>query len=356
MQKNLIFRLKNGKRPVSWQLPIKNVLLPKDNGNGVLVDKLIHYVPGAPSIFVEDYKGESKAEDIVFEDGYLSVSPTDVLKIEILKKHRWFDVHYELVDDNATAEKELKHYELQKKAMLLVDESDETKLKATALALIGQEAFSLSAVICKARLSKMAMTEPLKIIKEIESELYESKYIAGLATLLGVIKTNNTNTAVVWGDSGNIIIRLAVGENAIDEMAKFLSVKSDESVITLQRIGELTNMNDSGAGNTKKPVDTTKDDLIKKQEAEIQILRKQLSEKQSGQAASSTEATTASGQTTSDGSQGGNDGANANTSDNDQKLAEVQKEYVELFEKDLPPNKKNDINWLSERIKEKKAQ
>lgn len=358
------FRLKNGKKPISWQLPLANVLLPKiDPATGKEgPEKLIHYVPGASSIYVEDYKGDKKGQDIWFEDGEIEVRDSDVLKIEILKRHRWFNVHYELVDDNASAQRELDQFDLQEKALQLVNESDVLKLQAIALVHLGERAFGWTELMCKAELKKKAFSDPKAIIEEFGKPSYQSRYIVCLAMLKKIIKTNLGNTAVVWADTEQVIVRLAAGENAIDVLSQFLSSNSEGAMVTLQRLSEKAEGTPAAvsAKFESQAVDNSAELAAK--DKEIEELKKQLAAKnepkQEAQVANVTTGPDNQGVSATEEVETIEENKNeGQTGDAAPTLEELQQKYLKLSgARMLPPNQKNDAAWLLNKINALEAQ
>lgn len=330
MTTKITFRLKEDKKPVSWQLPLANVFLPKINPEtNQEEDKLVHYLPGAPSIWVEDYKGQKKPEDVWFEDGEIEVSPNNKLLLEILQKHRWFNVHYEKVDDEATALAENSKYDNIQKALALVDSSDDIEVKANALVLIGQNAFGYTPNKCRADLKKLAFDDADKVIEEVNKPNYESKYLVSLALLKNIITIDQGGTAVIWTDNKSVILRIAVGENPVDEMSKFLSKTNDEaSRVTLQRIGELTTTAKEVAPIAPKATEASSKILAEK-DAEIEVLRKQLAKQNS-----SVEEEDNVGST--------------ETLD----IEQLKIQYFKKFEKEVPVNKKSDAAWILSKLNE----
>ncbi len=356
--KNLVFRMTEGRKPISWQLPLSNVMLPRlDEKTNQWIDKLVHYLPGSASIFMEDYKGDKKGEDIWFEDGEIEVRPTDALKIEILKRHPWFNIHFELVDDDSSAEKELQGFELQEKALSLIEESDPLKQQAIALVLIGQQAFTWSSIKCKAELKKKAFAEPKEVMSEFNKPNFQARYIVGLAMLKKIITTDRSNTAVVWADTQQTILRIAVGESAVDKLSDFLSVNTEESIITFQRLSELAentkdNFDSEPAvakviqleGTTTASDNSTK--LLADKDKEIEELKAKLAAKDTPPESRN--------QLVSDSTKGeGNEGDGEDTDLGEPlTLAQLQEKYVALFANPVPNLKKNDAKWLLNKIEE----
>jgi hypothetical protein len=237
--KNIIFRLLNDEKPISWQLPLEHLLLPKIVDGIAGAEKHVHYIKGASTIYVEDYKGDKKPEQVVFEDGELEVRPTDFLLLELLRRHPWMGKKYFEVNEEKEAKKSLEIYELRDKANALINKMDEIELSAASLAILGEGSIHWGTTMCKAKLKERAYENPIDLINEMETPDYENRYLVSLAIMKKIIRVNPSNTAVVWGDTENVIVRIAVGENPITRMAEFLSGSGEEVSITKQRLGEL---------------------------------------------------------------------------------------------------------------------
>ncbi len=361
MSKKVLFRLLGEVSPVSWELPLRNIFLPKkDERNGTFADKLVAYRKGAPSIWDEDYKGDLKPISAVyFENGTLEVDETDVLLLEILEKHRFAGKRYERYDPNTSAEKQLEIFALRDKANNLVSVSGEVRVKAMAMALIGQETISFTEIQALAALKQKAYDDPKALIEEYNKPDYEAKYVVGLAYLKGVIKDNESQTQVVWADTGASILPLAVGENGLDQMSKFLATRTEQSTVLLQRLGTLvadadkqdasTTTTDSApttTGNLSESVEK----VLSEKDAEIAELKRQLAEKA---VVNKPEVVVVADEVIK-GSPDGNKKEDENEEEEDPALLEARQQYLKVIGKEVPVNKKNNLDWINEKIQEGK--
>lgn len=337
----IIFRLIGDVFPVSWELPLRNIYLPRTK-DGQTSDKLVAYRKGATSIWEEDYKGDKEAIGAVyFEDGLLEVIATDTLLLEIMSKHRFNNVQFEKFDPNTSAEKKLADFELRDTALDIVNVGDEFAIKALALVIIGQDALSWSDTQCRAELKTKAYEDPKFIIDESEKPDYEVKYLVGLAYLKGIIKDNPTQTAVVWSDNDGIIIRLAVGENGIDQMTKFLAVKTEQSTITMQRLGDLTEQKVATSNIMVNDAKEVKDDsktkaLLSEKDQIITELKAKLAATNAYKLDEEEEK------------------ENLIVEDKELTIEELSAKYFKLVGKQVPVNKKSDAAWILTKIKEAK--
>lgn len=236
--KNIVrFRLIGEKTPVSFQIPLRGMMIEKKvNGRSVGLKKVV-YIPGAPSIWKEDYEGDEEERQLWMEDGILDIQRGDFNALEILKRHPWFGVKFEIQDEEADAFKELEHLELVEKALQRVNISQEDELRATAVVLLGSGVISWGENRVKAGLKKLAYDKPETVLQEMDAVDYHSKYISALAHMKGVILLNPSRTAVTWED-GKVIVKVATGQDPLRKLAEFLADSTEEATTTLQEIGE----------------------------------------------------------------------------------------------------------------------
>jgi len=304
-----VYKLKDGKKPKGWQLPLSEVLIAKEK-KGIKSLKKIKYVPGTDSFFAEDLAGDLKPVDIWFNDGQLVVPKVDKLTNDLLQMHPWYNKFYELYNPEIEAGRELESLKVKGDARRLIEESDSEKLKAIALALFGVNAFNWGESKCELELLKYADQKPTQLQAELRSKDYESKYLAALAFSKQIVATNPTKTTVIWNDTTKgVILRLAKGESGIHKLGELLSTRTQESELILQEIGLRIEKLD-----IKLPKVDPKD-------AEIAALKAKLV-------------------------------AAEKISKTDEKLSlkVATEKYVSKFGK-VPNNKKNDLDWILSKIK-----
>lgn len=314
------YKLLNDKKPQSWQLPLNDVLIAKLNEKNEPELKGIKYIPGMSSFYAEDIKGDLTSKSIWFSRGLLRVPKIDKLTNALLQAHPWFNKYYELHDTAIASKRELERLRVKDEARKLIEESDTEKIRASALAIFGQKAFSWDADTCELELRKFADQQPEKLQKELNSKDYESKYLASLSLAKEIVKTNLGKTAVVWNDTTEgIIIKLAKGENAISKFGEYLSTRTDESEMVLQEIMlrvEKMDIPEEKPQDLKQKL-SQKDQELADKEAEIAKLKAMLEGKSS-----------------------------------DNALDQVRAKYEEVLNKKVPPRFTNDIEWLQKAIDE----
>lgn len=336
----LIFKMKNGAKPASWKLGYKDLLLTKFDPTTKrnLGKKRVQYVAGESSIYKEDHTDDKRPSPIYFEYGICKVHKDDFAKIELLKRHPHFDVVYELVDANADAKKELEQIGSIEKALDRVNGivQDEEK-QAVSLVMFGQQAKTWSVEQAFAKLKKEAINKPDNIINKLNSssQNYQAKFISSLALLKGVVRENSIGTAVVWDNNSKEIVSIARGQNGLTQLSAFLAENNETARVTLQELGHrlkrsyVRKVEVNGAeeissllGNDKKDVSSpseteTTSGTEKNDVEEVDFETLEISE--------------------------------FNLEDVD--LEDAQKLYEKAIGK-VPNNKKNDLDWIKEKLLE----
>lgn len=230
----VVFYLLNDLSPETWTLAQKNVLV-KNPKTGFL--EKIYYIPGTNTIWHSELEKQGdilknyKKKDIVFVEGTLSVSPDNIILIEYLKTHSDFKLKYSLVDKDADSQKIIDKTNLITKAVMSL-QGNSLDIKTVGLLVFGESALLQDDKEIEALVKQKAISDPQSIV-DAYSEEGEWKYkkVVALALSKGVIVINPTKTAVLWTDSGENIITLAVGQKAIDETALFLSQSKNETTL-----------------------------------------------------------------------------------------------------------------------------
>ena len=346
----VIFRLNlQGKTPSTWSLPQSNVMAPKDEkGN-----KFIAYYPGEDSCFVEDIVAKNKdlrpADVPLFEYNVsskqteLAVDEQNVALIRYLKTHPWFGVKYSIFSKDGQAKKDLSEFENVEKALELIKESDELKVKAISMAIFGLSSFNKSYTQCAAELKAKAIREPLVIIQAMEATNYETKYVSGLAFVSNIIKLNPTHTAIVWADSSEgVILHVAQGENGLDKLTNFLTNESKEAQVLLQEFNTRLERKERMAVRSEDA-----DKVINEKDAEIAALKKQLEDAKKANE-NKIEAPKTKDVDVVDEDENEEDENTENVS----VLEQLQNDYKEKFGKEAPIAYKNNETWLAKKLAE----
>ena len=333
----IIFALnEDGKTPSSWTIPQESVMAEK-NDAGM---KFINYYKGADTCFVEDITNKdlkpSKVPDFEFNTELnktiLEVDDTNLALLRYLKMHSWFGLRFVIYSNETEANSKLSQYEKVEKALELIKESDDIKIKAIALAILDLGYFYKTSTECLADLKSKAFNQPDLVIAEMEADDYQNKYVSALAFASGIIKNNMTNTAVVWSDNDGVIIHVAQGENGLNKLTEFLKRSTAESEVLLQ---EFQSRFDRSSNNKVNSSDTSSAQL--KTNDDIKALKKMLANATLPKTVEYKEEET--------------DVTDSTPIDYSTKtVEELQKLYVDIICKELPVRYKNDKIWITKEL------
>lgn len=294
-QTPVVFYLLNDLSPETWSVSQKNILV-KNPDTGFLEN--IYYIPGTNTIWHSDLAKQGEIlkdyikKNLYFIEGTLYVSQDDTILIEYLKTHPDFEVRYSLVDKNANAQKSIDKTDLITAAVISL-QGDTLDIKTVGLLVFGESILLQEDKEVEAMVKESAISNPQAIV-DAYSDKGEWKYkkVVALALSKEIIKINATKTAVLWTDTAEPILTLAVGQKPIDEMGLFLSENKNEN--TLQSLSLKLDNKKVASKNITPP---------------------------------------------------GNEEAESS-------LEKLQKEYENKFGAVPPINKKNDVEWLSKKLLE----
>lgn len=233
-QAPLVFFLLNGLAPETWSLSQKNILV-KNPDTGFLEN--IYYIPGTQTIWHNELQKQGDIlknytkKSIYFVEGTLSVQPDDLILIEYLKTHPDFKVKFSLVDKDADAQKSIDKADLITSAVLAL-QGDTLDIKTVGLLVFGESVLQQEKKEIEALVKQTAISDPQAIVNAYsDKDEWKYKKVIALALSKGIIKINATKTAVLWTDSGEPIITLAVGQKPIDETALFIAQNKNETTL-----------------------------------------------------------------------------------------------------------------------------
>jgi len=229
-----VFYLLNGLSPETWSVAQKDVLVK--NPNTGFLEK-IYYIPGTTTIWHSELEKQGDIlknyikKSLYFVEGTLSVPQDDNILIEYLKTHPDFQNKWSLVDKNADAQKSIDKADLITSAILSL-QGNTLDIKTVGLLVFGEEVLLQEDKEIEAMVKQSAISNPQAVV-DAYSEQGEWKYkkVVALALSKAVIKINPTKTAVLWADTGEPILTLAVGQKPIDETGLFLSQNKNETTL-----------------------------------------------------------------------------------------------------------------------------
>lgn len=332
----VIFQVKNG-APTSYTLKRYNVTAT-DPETGVL--KNIDYFKGQSTIFKDEILEKNKnlkptkVPEFVFNPMRnkceLRFDDSDQNLYKYLTTRSDFNVKYEIYSEDIENERKLGKAEKIEKALDYVKESDELKIRALGLAVIGLSSYNKPISSIKATLKDKAINKPKEIILACEDSLFENKLIASLAICSGIVKTNATMTAVVWADNNGRLLNIATGEDFITKFAQHISEKTPQSESLLQEIGKRLDLK-----KQMKESKSAEANEIAKLKAKLAATQEALEISQSK--SKSPEPT---------------EEEKEEASLKELAILEMRERYTEVTGKNLSIRFQNDMDWMEEKINE----
>ena len=324
-----VFQVKKGS-PTSWRVPQKEQMAIKPGTNE---RKFIAYYKGLNTVFVEDVTNKdlkpSKVPDFVLNPTRnkceLRFDDSDSALLKYLTTHTGNGKLWEEYSEDIDSDRKLQKSSNVKKALDIVSDTDELRIKALGLAIIGIETFGKSVKVIRAMLEEKAIESPKFVIDASSDPLYEKKIISSLAIASGIVKTNDTMTSLVWGDNRGIILNIATGEDYIEKLAKYINESNPQSQSILQEIGsrqKSMKFNNESDSSKLSAVEQENERLRK----EIEALKGQSSQ------------TVVAPSEDLDGVP--------------EEIVRARTLYLEKFGKEVHWSKKNDYDWMMKKIEE----
>lgn len=250
----------------------------------------------------------------------LEVRESDSALIAFIECHEDFNKKFERYSEDIESKRKLMEYSEVEKALSIVNESDEYRIKALGLCIIGFDTFGRESIVITKDLKKLAFEEPRKVIDEYENANFDNKLLVSLAFCSNVLETNETHTAIQWVNGKGRVLGIATGEDSIVKMTEFIASQTAESNSVMQEIGKRLDRQ------------IAKKAVAQKDDAKVQSLQERIKE---------LEARLAGKEPIS------NIEVNPeNIPIEEMTLAEARDAYREKFKKPIGARFKNDIEWI----------
>lgn len=324
------YRLIGKKQPATFSMKINGAMGLKNTPNG-LMSKEIGYYKGFESPFSEDViklnKQAKKSRPPMFtfkkhiNATTLDVKETDISLIKFVESHEDFGKKFERYSESVESERKLSEYDVVEKALDVVNENDEHRIKALGLCIIGFETYGKETTVIRRQLKELAFNSPNRVLDEYNNPNFDNKLLVSLAFCGNIIETDSNQTSIQWVSGKGRILGIATGEDSVFKMTEFISSNSPESIAVMQEIGKRLDKI-----ITKKAMDAKEDNKVKRLEDRI----KELEYKLSGQTLVSVEMPPMDYDLLT--------------------LEEAQSLYKERFKKLIPLRYKHNLDWIKEQL------
>lgn len=224
-----VYQTVNNKGGIFFKLRSKNVNVYDEESGTV---RQIRYCPGEQSIFVDEQSSVSRVEHVVFENKTLVV-PFDKPNLR-----KFLECHpdnaanggsvFELANKEVDSEKELENEFAVTDAISLIKARDIDELLPIAISLnINTNQKDLS---IKRALVQQAKANPIKFIELFDSPLVMARTTVAQSFDFQIIE--DRNGAVVWFDTGKLIVSVPVGQDKVQVMTRFVMTDKGSTVLS----------------------------------------------------------------------------------------------------------------------------
>lgn len=224
-----VYQMIGNKGGIFFKLRSKNISVYDEKMKLV---RQIRYCPGEPSIYVDEQSQISKLEHVVFENKILSV-PYDKPNLQ-----QFLDLHpdnkanggsvFELANDEKKSELELEAEFATTDAISLIKSKSIDDLLPVAMALnINTNQSDLS---IKRALVQAAKRNASQFMGLIDSPMVMARTTVAQSFDFQIIEQRSG--AVVWFDTGKLIVSVPVGQDKTEVMTRFVMTDKGSSVLS----------------------------------------------------------------------------------------------------------------------------
>ena len=231
-RKDRTYYLLKGMEPLSYRIKSKNIMW-YDEEKGF--EREIKYTTNQKTPFVDEFKGSSRLEHIVFRDGVLNVPKEKVILQQILSLyHPGKDRIYAEFDSEIVAEDELTSIELEFEALQLAMNMDIDQAEAILRTEIGSSVTTMTSKELKRDLMVFAKRNPGLLIELANDENINIRNIGIKSVEQGIIKLSNDQRTFTWVSNGRKLITVPFDENPYSALAAYF--KTDEGIEVYQTV------------------------------------------------------------------------------------------------------------------------
>jgi hypothetical protein len=230
--KDRIYRLKNGKAPVTATIKSRN-LYWFDEEKGY--EREIKYAVNQKTPFVDEFKGEARLAHITFIDGVLAVPKEKQTLQKLLSLyHPLKDKKYYEVDEVKNAENDLDILELEIEALNIASSMDVDQAEAIMRTEVGNNASKMTSKELKRDLLLFARRNPFLFLELANDDNLNVRNIGIKSVEQGIIKLSNDQRTFTWASNGRKLITVPFDENPYSALAAYF--KTDDGIEVYQTV------------------------------------------------------------------------------------------------------------------------
>jgi len=224
--KDRIYRLKNGKTPLSYMIKAANIYYFDEE---VGYERELKYCENQRTSFVDEMKGEHRLSHIIFRDGVLIVPKNKVTLQKLLSVyHPLKDRLYYEVDEVKKAETQLDWLEFEVAALNAANNLDIDMAEAVMRVELGSNVSKMSSKEVRRDLLLFAKENPKLFLELVTDENVQLRNIGIKATEQGIIELSQDQRSFSWKGTGRKLMSVPFEENPYSALAAWL--KTDEGI------------------------------------------------------------------------------------------------------------------------------
>lgn len=223
-RKDRQYILKGNKEPVARMVRSRFMWYDEDYEGGM--EREVRLATNQKSIFVDEFKGQPKYEQVWFRDGVLQVPLNKVLLQQLLSIHPDNGKIFMEVDNEKDAMSELDMLDLEEEAILLAKDMDIDLAEAIVRVDVGSRVSSMTTSEIKRDLKLMARRSPASFLELAKDENIDIRNKGIKAVEQNIIKLDNDNRTFRWAKNDRVLCVASFEENPYSALAAWF--KTDE--------------------------------------------------------------------------------------------------------------------------------
>jgi len=217
-------------QPIVFILKSRNIMWFDDNMG---YEREIKYTLNQKTPFVDEFKGNSRLDHIIFRDGVLFVPKEKVVLQQILSKyHPDLNRLYAERNDEADAEEDLNYMEIEFDAIQAAMAMDIDHAEALVRTEAGSKVSKMSSKEIKRDLFIMARNNPQLFLELANDENINIRNIGIKAVERGIIILSNDNRTFKWAKNDRKLLTVPFDENPYSALAAWF--RTDEGIEVFQ--------------------------------------------------------------------------------------------------------------------------
>mgnify|MGYP001215748202 FL=1 len=226
------YYLLSQKSPVVFILKSKGIMWFDENAG---FEREIKYTLNQKTPFVDEFKGDSRLDHIIFRDGVINVPKERVVLQQILSiYHPDLNKRYAEVDNEAAAKSDLDELNLEFEAMEAAMSIEIDHAEAIVRTERGGAVSKMSSQEIKRDLFLMAKQQPELFLELANDENINIRNMGIKAVEMGLMKLSSDQRTFMWASNNRKLFTVPFDENPYSALTSWF--KTDEGVEVYQVI------------------------------------------------------------------------------------------------------------------------